>query len=164
MLEEHRMAGTSADVAAVLAAVVTQVKKLTAEQVEALVAGTAEFKFVPKSLSRQFTQLTKLTDDQLQQLATGEATYALVPQGSKVTKNPPPKTAPPSAVEIKSKLTNAESEQAAKDYLDSLKLKPAEWKAVAQQLDVPTGTGPAIMKSLIKVYVTGRLTTAAVRF
>ncbi|MBB5869663.1 hypothetical protein F4553_003042 [Allocatelliglobosispora scoriae] len=159
------MAGAVTDVAAILSAVLSQIKKLTEEQAQSLVTGTGEFRFVPKTLASHYTKLTKLSDEQLQQLADGEATYALVPKGYKVTKVPSAKAAPPTASEIRSALSAASDEESARAYLTGLKLKPAELKAVASELEVPaTSSAKTIIETMVKIFVTGRLTTSAVRF
>lgn len=67
--------------------------------------------------------------------------------------------------QIRTALLACTTEAAAAAYLAGLKLKAAEIKAVAAALEVPSvGTKARITAALVRVFVGGRLVTAAVRF
>jgi hypothetical protein len=74
------MAGTAAELTKLLSAVMAQVKKLNDDQAFALADGSAELRYIPKTLQKPFDKFSKLTDDQLDQIAAGEADYRLVPK------------------------------------------------------------------------------------
>ena len=68
----------------------------------------------------------------------------------------------PTASSVQSHLLAATSEAAARDYLANI--PKSTLKQIAKELDVPTGRGITATDALTKVFVTGRLTTASIRF
>jgi hypothetical protein len=105
------------------------------------------------------------SDEQLDLLASGEADYKFALKTPKVAKPPAVKVPPPSGHEVRQAMLDATDEASAHGYFIALKLKPAELKQIALELDLPaTGTAKAITDGIIKVLVTGRRTTSAVRF
>jgi hypothetical protein len=74
------MAGTAAELTRLLNAVMAQIKKLNDDQAIALADGSAELRYIPKTLQKPFDKFSKLTDVQLDQITAGEADYRLVPK------------------------------------------------------------------------------------
>lgn len=66
--------------------------------------------------------------------------------------------------QVRAKLKSVASEAEAWDYLESLKLTGPQMKELARELDIAGRTKTEIANALVKVFVQGRLTTAAVKF
>jgi hypothetical protein len=133
------------------------------------VSGLAED--IAKVMTKVLTEIKKLSDDDLKAFLAGEGSLRYVPRGHQVKAPPaplPPKTPPlpkPTVDEVRARLDSAASEDEATKYLTDLKLPFAEIKALAATLTVPTSAraGKGVIADIVKVKVTGRLTTEAIR-
>lgn len=143
----------------------TAFSRLSDAELEQIATGDAEYKLVAKTLKPQFRKLEKLSEEQLVQLANDEAEFKFVSKIPRATRSAAAKVPPPTAAEVYQAMLAAPDQAAAHAFFEKHKLKAADLKRIAAELDVPTAkTGPAIVEALIKVFVTGRLTTSAVRF
>jgi hypothetical protein len=155
----------------VLTGVAAQVGKLSDPELEAVAAGEAVIRIVPKDLAAAVDMVLRLTDEQRKQLAAKEASIKFVPPGSAVSsiaaKQPAqPKPPAPSADEVRHCLDGVFSEDEARSYLEGLKLTAAAVKSLAKQLQIPLpakATGPQAFDDIIKIVVRSRLTADVIR-
>jgi hypothetical protein len=106
-----------------------------------------------------------LPADQLADLAAGTARLQLAdrPTPARATASPVP--SPVSAEKVRADLTTIADRAAATRYLDDLKLKVAELRALARELDIAVAsraTKPAIVHEIVQWTVGRRLNSAAI--
>lgn len=125
---------------------------------------------IAKVMSKAVAEIKRLSDDDLKAFLAGEGKLQYVPPGHSVQKPktpPPPKVVRPlpSAADVRERLRAVGSEADATTYLTELRLSVPQIKDLAAELGVPTSarTGKAVIADIVKVLVTGRLTTEAIR-
>ena len=180
------MSNLAAEIAQVMAAATRAITQLSNDEIKALLAGEGTIQFVPSGYA--ITQPTPPAQPQPSERPTPPAqpqpparpTQPEQPKLSARTKPGPrarsavrPKervaaerpTERVAAEQVRAHLRSLSDEAEAAAYLKGLGLTVAELKALAGELGVrPTkSTNAVIVADLVKVFVTGRLTTQAVR-
>jgi hypothetical protein len=130
------VSGLAEDIAKVMTKAIAEIRKLSEDDLKALLAGEGSLKYVSP---RHRVEL-------------------------KPEAKPAPPLKVPSA-EVRRQLDACESESAAKTYLASVKFPLAQLKRLATELDVRvTGsTAKVIIDDIVRVVVSGRLTRDAIR-
>jgi hypothetical protein len=139
------MSELAAELANILSAVVTQIRRLSDDEVKALAAGEAEFRLVPKTVAPPRKAAAK-------KASTVESSV--------------PSTVDFEVAPVKAELAGCATEADALAYLRGLKLNLMSAKALATGLGLRLPARPSvgnIQAEIIRVFVGGRLNAVTVQ-